>query len=149
MKIGTPHFTRIAGAGAVVITLALASNAWSQKKNAAASSEPAYYTPATTPIFNPYPDNTGRTANKPWLVRNLGPVGIGINLIRPGMTMQINNVEKGSPAEATGKLQKGQIIESINGKVLKEIDPRIILGDIITEAEAKDGKVVLKIQGCG
>ena len=82
-------------------------------------------------------------------MRNLGPVGIGINLIRPGMTMQINNVEKGSPAEATGKLQKGQIIESINGKVLKEIDPRIILGDIVTEAEAKDGKVVLKIQGRG
>ena len=73
----------------------------------------------------------------------------GITLIRPGMTMQINNVEKGSPAEATGKLQKGQIIESINGKVLKEIDPRIILGDIVTEAEAKDGKVVLKIQGAG
>ena len=146
MKAVHTHFTRIAGAGAVVITLALASNAWSQKKNTAASNEPAYYTPATTPIFNPFPDLTDK---KPWLVKNLGPVGIGINLIRPGMTMQINNVEKGSPAEATGKLQKGQIIESINGKVLKEIDPRIILGDIVTEAEAKDGKVVLKIQGAG
>jgi hypothetical protein len=33
--------------------------------------------------------------------------------------------------------------------VLKEIDPRIILGDIVTEAEATDGKVVLKIQGVG
>ncbi len=80
-------------------------------------------------------------------MRNLGPVGIGISLTRPGMTMQINNVEPGSPAEKTGKLQKGQIIESINGVTLKEIDPRIILGDIVTAAEAKDGKVVLKIQG--
>jgi hypothetical protein len=129
-----------------VITLALVSNAWSQKKNAAASNEPAYYTPATTPIFNPFPNVTDK---KRWLVRNLGPVGIGIMLVRPGMTMQINNVEIGSPAEATGKLQKGQIIESINGKVLKEVDPRIILGDIVTEAEAKDGTVVLKIQGAG
>jgi hypothetical protein len=129
-----------------VITLALVSNVWSQKKNAAASNEPAYYTPATTPIFNPFPNVTDK---KRWLVRNLGPVGIGIMLVRPGMTMQINNVEIGSPAEATGKLQKGQIIESINGKVLKEVDPRIILGDIVTEAEAKDGKVVLKIQGAG
>ncbi len=124
-----------------------------KKENAppqpAAASEAAYYTAATAPIFNPFPETTGRSASKPWLVKNLGPVGIGINLIRPGMTMQISNVEKGSPAEKTGKLQKGQIIESINGKVLEKIDPRVILGDIVTEAEAKDGKIVLKIQGVG
>ncbi len=118
-------------------------------KPAPAGSEAPYYTAETTPLFNPYPENTGRNGSRPWLVRNLGPVGIGINLIRPGMTMQIHNVEKGSPAEATGKLEKGQIIESINGKVLEKIDPRIILGDIVTEAEATDGKVVLKIKDLG
>lgn len=131
---------------ALLITLALPSSAWSQKKGAPASNEPAYYAPEAQPIFNPFPNVTDRG---PWLVRNFGPVGIGISLTRPGMTMQIQNVEKGSPAEATGQLKKGQIIESINGKVLKEIDPRIILGDIITEAEATDGKVVLKIQDVG
>ncbi|MFM7182048.1 MAG: DUF6288 domain-containing protein [Verrucomicrobiales bacterium] len=115
-------------------------------KAAAPAAPEAYYTSETTPIFNPYPNVTDK---RPWLVRNLGPVGIGINLTRPGMTMEINNVEKGSPAEATGKLKKGQIIESINGKTLKAVDPRIILGDIVTEAEATDGKVVLKIQGEG
>jgi len=145
------HLPGILGACAVVMTLALGSNAWAQK-NAAPSNEPPYYT-GDTPIFNPFPDvidlRSKQTNKKPWLVKNLGPVGIGIMLTRPGMTMQINNVEKGSPAEATGKLEKGQIIESINGKVLKDIDPRIILGDIVTEAEAKDGKVVLKIQGKG
>ncbi len=145
MKAVTPPFSRIIGAGAVVITLALASNSWSQK-NQAANAQPAYYTPATNPIFNPFPNVTDRG---PWLVRNLGPVGIGISLGRPGMTMQIHNVEPGSPAEKTGKLQKGQIIESINGVTLKDTDPRVILGDIVTEAEAKDGKVVLKIQGAG
>ena len=149
MKTRNPLFPRIAGAGVAVIALAFAPNALARKKNEAASGEKPYYTPATTPLFNPYPDNTGRYANRPWLVRNFGPVGIGIDLIRPGMTMQIHNVEPGSPAEKTGKLKKGQIIESINGRVLKEIDPRVILGDIITEAEAKDGKVVLKIQGAG
>jgi hypothetical protein len=117
--------------------------------SSASAEEPNYYTPETTPIFNPFPENTGRGGGRPWLVRNLGPVGIGINLIRPGMTMQINNVEKGSPAEETGKLEKGQIIESINGRVLEKVDPRIILGDIVTEAEAKDGKVVLKIKDKG
>jgi len=111
----------------------------------AAATEEPYYPEDKPPIFNPYPNND----KNPWLVKNFGPVGIGINLIRPGMTMQINNVEKGSPAETTGKLEKGQIIESINGKVLKEIDPRVILGDIITDAEATDGKVVLKVQGVG
>lgn len=99
-------------------------------------------------MFNPYPKDQGRGSGN-WLVRNFGPVGIGIILKRPGMTMEINNVEKGSPAEATGKLKKGQIIESINGVVLKDIDPRFILGDIITNAEAKDGKVNLKIKGVG
>jgi hypothetical protein len=146
MNQNKSHLSGIPGASAVVITLTFASIAWSQKNNAAPGSEPAYYTSATTPLFNPYPNVTDK---KPWLVRNIGPVGIGINLVRPGMTMEINNVEKGSPAEATGKLKKGQIIESINGKVLKEVDPRIILGDIVTEAEAKDGKIVLKIKGEG
>jgi hypothetical protein len=144
MKTGTPSFPKLAAAAAIALTVATITMA--QQKKAAAGGEAAYYTPATTPIFNPFPNVTDRG---PWLVRNLGPVGIGIQLTRPGMTMQIHNVEKGSPAEATGKLQKGQIIESINGKVLKEVDPRMILGDIVTEAEAKDGKVVLKIQGAG
>ncbi len=146
MSIAKTHFSRAACAGFFVIALGFVSSAWSQKNAASASAEAAYYTPATTPLFNPYPNVTDK---KPWLVRNLGPVGIGINLIRPGMTMQIANVEKGSPAEATGKLKSGQIIESINGKVLEKVDPRIILGDIVTEAEATDGKVVLKIKDAG
>ncbi len=141
MSMGKPHLSRIAAASVVVSALAFASSA--------PADEPAYYTPETTPLFNPYPDSTGRGADSPWLVKNLGPVGIGINLIRPGMTMEINNVEKGSPADIAGKLKKGQIIESINGKVLKEVDPRIILGDIITAAEATDGKVVIKIKDKG
>jgi hypothetical protein len=111
-----------------------------------AQNNASYYAPGEIPIFNPFPNVTDRG---PWLVRNLGPVGIGISLTRPGMTMQISNVEPGSPAEKTGKLQKGQIIESINGVVLKNTDPRIILGDIITEAEAKDGKINLKIKDAG
>ncbi|MEI6177436.1 MAG: DUF6288 domain-containing protein, partial [Verrucomicrobiota bacterium] len=146
MSIGKTHLSGIAWACVFAIALAFASSAWSKKENAAPGDEPAYYTSATTPVFNPYPNVTDK---KPWSVRNLGPVGIGLNLVRPGMTMEISNVEKGSPAEATGKLKKGQIIESINGKVLKEVDPRIILGNIITEAEASDGKIVLKIKDQG
>ncbi|QTN32657.1 PDZ domain-containing protein [Akkermansiaceae bacterium] len=142
MKQAKPQSPRAIAASWAAIALAFAPSAQAQ-------GEQNYYTPENTPIFNPFPENTGRNGSRPWLVRNLGPVGIGINLIRPGMTMQIHNVEPGSPAEKTGKLKKGQIIESINGRVLEKIDPRIILGDIITEAEAKDGSVVLKIKDEG
>ncbi len=146
MKQRKSHFPQAIAACSTALAMALAPSASAKKPSAPANSGPAYYTPGNTPIFNPYPNITDRG---PWLVRNLGPVGIGISLGRPGMTMQINNVEPGSPADKTGKLKKGQIIESINGKVLKDSDPRVILGDIVTEAEAKDGKVVLKITGEG
>jgi len=144
--MATPPLSRIAGVVVASTILTFATTAWSQKNKPAPAPQAAYYPAGAQPIFNPFPNVTDRG---PWQVRNLGPVGIGISLIRPGMTMQIANVEKGSPAEATGKLQKGQIIESINGKVLERDDPRIILGDIVTEAEAKGGKVVLKIKDLG
>ncbi len=103
-----------------------------------------YYT--QDPIFLPSPTENDK---KPWNVQNFGPVGIGIDIKQPGFTMVVSNVEKGSPAEKTGKLKKGQVIESINGQALKDRDPREILGDLITEAEAKDGKIDLKIEGVG
>ena len=105
----------------------------------------SYYT--VPPIFHPAPDAGPR--GRDWHVQNFGPVGIGINLTKPAFTMVINHVEAGSPAAATGKLQKGQIIENINGVVLKDRDPRMILGDIITAAEAKDGIINLKIRDLG
>ncbi|MBT8043426.1 MAG: PDZ domain-containing protein [Verrucomicrobiae bacterium] len=129
---------------AIAATIAVPNTTEAQDKGAK-----SYYGSGGMRMFNPYPNDTGRHANRSWLVRNFGPVGIGIKLKRPGMTMEVNNVEKGSPADATGKLKKGQIIESINGVILKDIDPRIILGNIITDAEAKDGHINLKIKGEG
>jgi HEAT repeat protein len=79
-------------------------------------------------------------------IDRFGPVGIGIELHQPAFVMKVKNVEKGSPAEAAGKLKAGQIIETINGQKLKDIDPRIQLGRIITAAEAKDGVVKLVVR---
>jgi len=93
-------------------------------------------------IFQPYPDETEAR----YVLARFGPVGIGIDLIQPAFTMQINNVEEGSPAAATGKLKKGQFIESINGQVLKDVDPRVQLGNLITEIEATDGIVKLMVK---
>ena len=67
-----------------------------------------------------------------------GPVGLALELHQPAFTMIAGAIEPGSPAEAAG-LKKGQIIESINGQKLKDIDPRIQFGNLITEAEASDG----------
>lgn len=78
-------------------------------------------------------------------ISRFGPVGIGIDLLQPAYRMRVSNVEPGSPAE--GKLEVGQILETINGQPLKDIDPRIQLGQIITKAEATDGIVKFAIEG--
>lgn len=95
-------------------------------------------------IFTPFPE-----PGRDWSIKSYGPVGIGIDLISPPFTMRINNLEKGSPAEATGKLKKGQIIESINGETLKDIDPRVQLAQILEKAEAANGLMKFKIKDEG
>ncbi len=75
-----------------------------------------------------------------------GPVGMALELHQPAFTLHIGTIEPGSPAETAG-LKKGQIIESINGQSLKDIDPRIQLGQLIAEAEATDGVMTFAIRG--
>jgi hypothetical protein len=86
------------------------------------------------PLFStaPSPEKSVNT------IARFGPVGMGIDLIQPAFTMQIRNIEEGSPA-AAGGLEAGQIITSINGQTLAGIDPRIQLGQILAKAEATDG----------
>ena len=96
-----------------------------------------------TPLFSTAPSPKKSLQS----VDRFGPVGIGIELIQPAFTMRVKNVEAGSPAEETGKLKKGQIIERINGEKLADIDPRIQLGKILAKAEATDGVIKLTIKG--
>jgi hypothetical protein len=99
-----------------------------------------YYT--EVPQFHSWPD-PGAARYK---IKRFGPVGVGLELRKPNFTMHIVNVEEKSPAAATGKLKKGQIIESVNGHTMKGIDPRVLLGDWITEAEAKGGIMKLMVK---
>lgn len=94
------------------------------------------------PLFNPHP-----IERRNYTITRFGPVGISIDLIAPKFTMKVRNVQKGSPA--MGKLKAGQIIESINGKVLKDIDPRLWLGQMIADVEASDGKMKFKVNENG
>lgn len=74
-------------------------------------------------------------------IKRFGPVGLSIDLVKPAFGMRVAGVEEGSPAAATGKFAKGQIIESVNGEVLKEIDPRVQMGRWVEQVEAGDGKL--------
>ncbi|MCH7226891.1 DUF6288 domain-containing protein [Haloferula sp. A504] len=96
------------------------------------------------PFFQPYP-----RAN--WQIKSFGPVGIGISIHnhQGEMSMKILNVEEGSPAAGTGQLESGQMIESINGVKLEKRDPRLILAELITDAEASDGVLRFAIRDKG
>ena len=92
------------------------------------------------PLFSMRPDEK-KSSN---LIGRFGPVGMGIELIQPAFTMRVHGIEPDSPAAAAG-LKPGLIIESINGRKLEKIDPRIQLGNMITEAEAKDGVIKMLV----
>ena len=89
----------------------------------------------TWPLFHFYPAHDVAR----FKIDHIGPIGIGLELRQPAFTMHVISVEPGSPAAATGKLKPGQIIESINGKVLKDVDPRVILG-IMVRADEPDSR---------
>jgi len=106
----------------------------------AAPGQAEYYTQPPQFHFTPDP------AAPRWPISRLGPIGLGIELRKPNFTIHITNIEEGSPAASTGQLKRGMIIESINGEVLKDIDPRVQLGNMITKIEAADGKVRLMVK---
>ncbi len=104
----------------------------------------AYYKEQS--LFQPSPQPGDK---KPFPIKNVGPVGIGIEFVNPAFRMKITRIDKGSPAEAAGQLKVGQIVEKVNGQPFKDIDPRIFIANAITEAEATDGNLVFSVQGLG
>jgi hypothetical protein len=107
----------------------------------ALSQNASYYT--SPPLFSTAPAEEKSLET----IGRFGPVGMAIELHQPAFTMWVGDIEPGSPAAAAGALKKGQVIESINGQPLKDIDPRIQLGQIIAAAEATDGIVKFAIKG--
>jgi len=138
MKNFLRNFLRV-GVVAAVVTLPVAWAAEGKKEDGKAGS--SFY--KTPPMFSTAP----ATDKSQQSIDRFGPVGIGIELYPPAFVMKVGNVEPGSPAD--GKLKKGQIIETINGQKLQDIDPRIQLGNIITAAEATDGLIKFKLKDAG
>lgn len=105
---------------------------------AAQSGADSYY--IEPPLFStaPDPEKSEQTIGR------FGPVGMAIDLIQPAFTMRVRSIEDGSPAAVSG-FKPGQIIHAINGQVLKGIDPRIQLGQILERAEASDGILMFSV----
>lgn len=76
----------------------------------------------------------------PTPVRDFGPTGLQIDL-QKNLTLKVTGVMSGSPAD--GKIAVGQIIQRINGKSIPDgfWEHRQFLADLITKAEATDGKL--------
>ncbi len=128
-KTSTPIIKRL---GLAIATAVIASTC--------IASADDYY--SEEPQFHMWPDPDGAR----YKIERFGPIGIGLELRKPNFTMHIVNIEEGSPAAATGALKKNQIIESVNGHVMKDKDPRVLLGNWITEAEANGGIVKLMVK---
>ena len=95
----------------------------------ATAGEGSFYT--VDRLFTLRPDETAVLNT----IERFGPVGLEIELHQPAFVMKIGHVEEGSPADKTGMLRAGQIIETINGQPLRDIDPRIQLGNTIAGGE--------------
>ena len=76
---------------------------------------------------------------------NFGDVGVtGLKLrIYPGVVLTVDSTRPGTPA--AGKFAKGEIVTGVNGFALKGHNPFVAIGNALTEAEAKDGKLVFDV----
>ncbi len=79
--------------------------------------------------------------------RHFGEVGVtGLKLrIYPGVVLKVEETVPGSPAD--GKFAKDDVITGVNGVALRGLNPFTALGRALTEAEAKDGKLVFEVEG--
>ena len=107
----------------------------------ALAEKPSFYRAST--LFSTRPSETASVQN----IKRFGPVGLSIDLCQPAFVMKVAAVEEGSPAAKTGKFEVGQIIESVYGEALKDMDPRIQMANWIEQAEATNGRMPFKIKG--
>jgi hypothetical protein len=63
--------------------------------------------------------------------------------IYPGVILMVEEMAPGSPSE--GKFAKGEILTGINGIALKGLNPFVVMGNALTNAEATDGKMVFDV----
>jgi len=104
----------------------------------AAASSPGSDDPAEPLVFY--------SAPKPDSEKHFGDVGVtGLKVrIYPGVIVQVEETTPGTPA--AGKFAKGDVITGVNGVALQGRNPYVVIGTALTEAEAKDGRLVFDVQ---
>lgn len=97
---------------------------------------PEHYTEPI--LFNSRPD-----PRREYRFGNVGVTGLKVHIYE-GVTVTVEETVPGAPAD--GKFRKGDIIAGVNGTVLKGRNPYVVIGSALTEAEAKDGRMVFDTQ---
>jgi hypothetical protein len=77
---------------------------------------------------------------------NVGVTGLKVHIYE-GVTITVEEMTPGTPA--AGKFNKGDVITGINGVTLKGHNPYVLIGTALTEAEAKDGRLVFDVHSAG
>ena len=67
--------------------------------------------------------------------------------IEPGLLVTVADTQAGTPA--VGKVSKGDVIVTANGRPTAVADPRVPLGEALGDAEATDGKLTLTVKRGG
>ncbi len=95
-----------------------------------------YYT--EEPLFSSRPD--------PKSEKQFGNVGVTGLILRiyPGVVVQVEETTPGTPA--AGKFSKGEVITGINGVALQGRNPYVLIGQALTDAEAKDGLLIFDVR---
>ena len=95
-------------------------------------------------VLLPVPSFAARKKDRAWPPFQVGVTGI---MAAPAkdtvIPLTVAEVTPGSPA--AGKLQVGDILVAVNGVKLEAPDPRPLLGDAITAAEAGDGRLIFSV----
>ena len=121
--------------GSLVTVIWLAS--WSAQGNDFNKVEGDYY--KEVPQFHTWPDPKAAR----YKIKRFGPTGIGLELRQP-LSRAYCQYRGRLARRGLWQIEKGANHESINGQVLKDYDPRVILGNLITEAEARAVSTMIK-----
>jgi hypothetical protein len=94
-----------------------------------------YYTEPSLYTLRPNPQHESK----------FGDVGVtGLRLhVYPGVVLKVMETVPNTPAD--GKFKKDEIITGVNGKALNGLNPFVVFGEALTQAEAKDGKLVFDV----
>ena len=97
---------------------------------------PEYYTEPQVYGMRPNPDHESE----------MGPIGAtGIEArVYKGVRVTVEEVHPDTPA--FGKFSKGDVILGVNGAMLQGKNPLVLLGNALTEAEAKDGTLTFDVE---